>query len=202
MTASPRIIVDTREQDPLVPWRKRGENGPIPLETVRGTLATGDYSVEGLEDWVAVERKSREDLYGTLFGVSGDTALGEARENQERFRRELERLRGIMWAGGRACILVECSPQDLDAYIVQERRRVQPAAAHGLIVSLFGDYGVPVWWAGGRSREEARVRAGFMLGTLLGRIAAQAVDNKEAAKAEARGCVLPWALKGDNNGEA
>jgi hypothetical protein len=194
MTA-PRIIVDTREQDPLEPWRKRDANGPIPLATVTATLATGDYSVEGLEQWVAVERKSIPDLYGTLFGRSGETSSGEARENQERFRRELERLRGILWAGGRALVLVEGCSHDLDAYIAAEQRGVSALNAHSLIVSLFGDYGVPFVWAGGRSRTEARLRAGHMLGTLLDRMAAQATDAKEAKKAAGRGLVLPWAWK-------
>ena len=188
----PRIIVDTREQDPLIPWRTRGGD---PLPVVRGTLATGDYSVEGLEAFVAVERKSREDLYGTLFGASGETSVGEARSNQERFRRELERMRGIIWAGGRAMVLVECSPHHLDAYIVEQRRRVEPANAHALIISLFGDYGVPFWWAGGNSREEARLRAGHVLGTFLGRIAEQATSIPAARKAAGRGLVLPWAMR-------
>ena len=42
-------IVDLREQLPL---------DLSPLRTIRGTLATGDYSVQGLENIVAIERKS------------------------------------------------------------------------------------------------------------------------------------------------
>ena len=45
-----------------------------------GTLATGDYSVVGLEQFVAIERKSAEDMLG---------CIGRERE---RFDREIQRL--------------------------------------------------------------------------------------------------------------
>lgn len=45
----PRLIVDTREQTPLT---------FLHMEAVRGTLATGDYSIEGMEGAFMVERKS------------------------------------------------------------------------------------------------------------------------------------------------
>jgi ERCC4-type nuclease len=64
-------IVDTREQFAL---------DLTPLKADVGTLATGDYSVRGLEDYVAVERKSLEDLLG---------CIGRERE---RFEREIQRL--------------------------------------------------------------------------------------------------------------
>jgi ERCC4-type nuclease len=44
---------------------------------------TGDYSVCGLEELVAIERKSISDLVGSCTG-----------ENRQRFERELHRLRG------------------------------------------------------------------------------------------------------------
>ena len=49
-------IIDTREQQPLA----------LELDTVPGTLATGDYSVHGLEDLLTVERKSLDDLLGCM----------------------------------------------------------------------------------------------------------------------------------------
>ena len=62
MRAEPRpedltAIIDTREQRPL-------DLSPLPSE--RGTLTVGDYSLRGLEDVVAVERKSLEDLTSSL----------------------------------------------------------------------------------------------------------------------------------------
>ena len=64
-------VVFSREQLPLdLP----------PLNTVNGTLTTGDYSVSGLEDVIAVERKSLPDLVA---------CVGRERE---RFDREVQRL--------------------------------------------------------------------------------------------------------------
>lgn len=71
----PVILVDTREQDPLVFHR---------FKSVGGTLATGDYSIVGFQEIFAVERKTIGDLIGCCVG-----------ENRERFERELHRLRGF-----------------------------------------------------------------------------------------------------------
>ncbi len=68
------IVVDTREQDPLIFER---------LASVRGSLQTGDYSVAGLQDQFSIERKTVSDLIGCCMG-----------DNRERFERELHRLRG------------------------------------------------------------------------------------------------------------
>jgi DNA excision repair protein ERCC-4 len=73
--AKPTIVVDNREQTPLIFTR---------LASVEGTLYSGDYSVLGLEDLFSVERKSIDDLVGCCTG-----------ENRERFERELHRLRGF-----------------------------------------------------------------------------------------------------------
>src|SRR3984893_2848677 len=71
---SPVVVCDTREQEPLVFTR---------FTSVRGTLQTGDYSIVGLTDLFAVERKSTNDLVSCCMG-----------ENRSRFERELHRLRG------------------------------------------------------------------------------------------------------------
>lgn len=52
-----KIIVDTREQAPFTFAHERYQ---VELET--GALALGDYSLAGLSDRVAVERKSLADL--------------------------------------------------------------------------------------------------------------------------------------------
>lgn len=48
-------LVDTREQRPV---------DLAPLQTKRATLKTGDYSAEGYEDKIAIERKSIQDFVG------------------------------------------------------------------------------------------------------------------------------------------
>lgn len=71
----PVIVTDTREQTPLTFTR---------LASVRDTLQSGDYSVRGLENEFAIERKSLSDLASCCSG-----------ENRQRFFRELHRLRGF-----------------------------------------------------------------------------------------------------------
>ena len=72
---APTIVIDTREQDPLVFSH---------LQSVRGTLVSGDYSIQGLQELFSIERKSVGDLVGCCMG-----------ENRLRFERELHRLRGF-----------------------------------------------------------------------------------------------------------
>ena len=79
-------VVDSREQR------------PYRLEpSVVGALATGDYSVAGLEELVVVERKSLEDFVA---------CCGRERS---RFLRELERLRGYP----HAAVVIEASWESL-----------------------------------------------------------------------------------------
>jgi ERCC4-type nuclease len=72
---APAIIIDSREQTPLQFTR---------LKSRVATLPSGDYSIAGLEELFAVERKSIPDLVSCCTG-----------QNRERFERELHRLRGF-----------------------------------------------------------------------------------------------------------
>ncbi|QJW94734.1 ERCC4 domain-containing protein [Frigoriglobus tundricola] len=78
------ILTDNREQHPYafaaLRADKRQGGGPMLIETKTVCLNTGDYSLDGYADRVAVERKSLNDLFHTI---------GQARD---RFERELERL--------------------------------------------------------------------------------------------------------------
>lgn len=109
-------VVDSREQLPLAPFVYRtragiAERALLPIIT-RG-LRSGDYSIEGMDAWVAVERKSQVDLWGTIFGVDDEpTALGEARRHEQAYhvrerhvrRRPREDDRGAVQDGG-GCIM-------------------------------------------------------------------------------------------------
>jgi ERCC4-type nuclease len=68
----PSILVDSREQTPLV--------FPAMVQVQRRTLKTGDYSIAGYEDLFTVERKSLPDLVNTVI------------HDRARFERELERM--------------------------------------------------------------------------------------------------------------
>lgn len=65
----------------------------LTIRVVRRSLETGDYTIEGLEKFVAIERKSLNDLYQTL---------GHGRD---RFERELQRMQRMSYAA----VVVESS---------------------------------------------------------------------------------------------
>jgi len=86
LTTSPfTVLVDTREQLPYTFAGLRADakegGGPLTVRTRLETLDAGDYSIEGYDRLVTVERKSPSDLAGTL--TSG----------RRRFNDELDRLR-------------------------------------------------------------------------------------------------------------
>ena len=95
------IVIDTREQRPYtfagIRADKSEGDGMLTVVTRRGTLASGDYSLDGHTARVAVERKSKTDLWGTL---------GKGRA---RFVRELERLNEM----DAALVLVEDQLSDV-----------------------------------------------------------------------------------------
>jgi len=68
------IVIDTREQLPLDFRRSK-----LVEDVKYQTLKTGDYSILGYEDKIAIERKSANDIYGTLG------------KGHKRFKKELER---------------------------------------------------------------------------------------------------------------
>lgn len=126
-TVRPVVVVDKREQAPL-PFRR--------LQSVQGTLTTGDYSALGLEKLLAVERKSVADLVGCCTG-----------ENRKRFERELHRLRGFRF---KRLVVVGCR-----AEVEQHRYRgnVSPKAILASLSAWEIRFDVPVVWAG--TPEEA-----------------------------------------------
>ena len=133
------IIEDTREQTPLVEW-------PEGTEVETGTLHTGDYSIKGWENCFAIERKSLEDLAGTMIG--GYEAHSE--RPKKRFNRELERMRHYDCAA----VVVTATPEQ-----VLDFRHHCGMDAHGALwnfaASVFATYGVPVFFLG-NARNAAR----------------------------------------------
>lgn len=122
------IVVDTREQKPWV-------FDPATTTTTSRALSSGDYSVAGLEEVVAIERKSLDDFVGSIS------------TGRERFLREIVRLRQYEYKA----VVVEATLQDVAAHCY--RSQMHPSAVIGTAVSLSVDYGVPVLWL--ESREYA-----------------------------------------------
>lgn len=126
-------VIDTREQTPL---------DVSPLRSVTGTLATGDYSVLGLEHMVSVERKSLPDFL---------SCVGRERE---RFEREIQRLLGYECRA----IVVEATWTEVEAgnWLLGMnhypwRSKVVPAAAVGSALGWIAQ-GIPVVMAGSHDR--------------------------------------------------
>jgi len=122
-----RIIIDTREQRPYT----------FECETVNAALPAGDYSVEGWENKVAVERKSLADFARTVI------------HEMDRFRSELMLLAICV----QSCIVVEA---DLDE-LLRGRLEVRgdPHSIMGAALWILNEYRIPTFWCGSRqaSRE-------------------------------------------------
>lgn len=125
-----KIIQDTREQVPF-PFTAYA------CELVTGTLPTGDYSLTGLVDRCAVERKSLDDLLGCLIGGG-----------RERFERELARAAGLECFA----VVVEASMQDMAEG--RYRSRMKPHAALQSVLAFQVRYGCPFIWCGNRAGAE------------------------------------------------
>lgn len=111
------VICDSREQKPL---------DVAPLRCQRGSLTTGDYSIKGMENLVAIERKSLPDLLG---------CIGQQRE---RFEREIQRLLSYPHRG----IIVESSWEQIEAGSFYNSR-VHPNAVIGSLLS-WQARGIPI----------------------------------------------------------
>ncbi len=116
--AEPVIVIDTREQKPL-PFER--------LKTQTSTLITGDYSVAGLENLFAIERKSVHDLVACCIA-----------SNRERFERELHRLRGFRF---KRLLIVGTEEQILRGNF---QSNIKPKAVLATLSAFEVRYDVPV----------------------------------------------------------
>lgn len=118
-TGRPAIVIDTREQEPYSfdAW---------PVDSVRKALPSGDYSLVGYEETIAIERKSLNDLVSTVI------------QGRKRFHRELDRLAQY----DAACVVVEADMKDI--VLGKYNSRAHPRSVLGAIVSIHVDYGIPV----------------------------------------------------------
>jgi hypothetical protein len=122
------------------------EESDVCSGTVVRALKTGDYSVEGLEEVLTVERK------GSTSELA--TNLGEAR-----FERELERMKAFRWA----FVICEFSLEDLLAFPsrtsipASRRRRMRVRGPYLLrrVCELIVRTGIPFFFVGGSGRAFA-----------------------------------------------
>jgi ERCC4-type nuclease len=114
------VVIDTREQTPV---------DLMPLEAIRGTLRTGDYSVQGLTDVISVERKSLADLYGCIG------------RDRQRFQAEMQRL----LAYPHRALVIEATKAEVA--LGYEKSKVSPNAAVGSLIG-WAAMGIPIEYAG------------------------------------------------------
>ena len=90
------VLIDTSEQHP---WTFRGlsansskvpgsnppvyENRPLVIACRAANLMTGDYTIEGMQNYITIERKSLSDAFSTFT------------HDRDRWERELDRMRSI-----------------------------------------------------------------------------------------------------------
>ena len=124
-----KIVVDTREQKPL-----------FTKDTVVKKLDVGDYSIEGYENKISIERKSIVDIFGSL-------GKGHAR-----FKRELERAESLEYF----CILIEGSYTDVatknfpSSYLTKMKGYV----INKILFTIHIKYKIPIFFA--KNRVEAK----------------------------------------------
>lgn len=142
------VIIDNREQRPWFFDKINNDNFPN-LKFVNGTLKTGDYSLLGFSDpkkhknTITVERKSLEDLYGTV---------GSGRE---RFEKELIRMQEFT----KKVIIIEA---DLATIIKNppDYSQIPPKAVFRSLIAFSMRYNVQVWPCTNRSMAE---KAAFII---------------------------------------
>ena len=128
-----RVVIDSREQRPytFAAWPEVG------VEVA--ALSVGDYSLGGLTDRVGLERKSLDDLTGTL--TSG----------RERFAAECQRGRGLDLFG----LVVEGTLDDILNHRYQSR--VNPQSLVQTLAAWSVRFGFSVWFCGNRQGGELMV---------------------------------------------
>lgn len=127
-----KIIIDSREQ---LPFAFCGEHYQD-VTVSREALPVGDYSLAGLTDRAAIERKSLDDLVQCLGRERG------------RFERELLRAASLEMF----CVVIESSWQELAQG--QYRSRLNPRAACQSICAFMARRGIAFFFAGSRTAAE------------------------------------------------
>ena len=121
------LIQDTREQKPLFklkPW------------IVEAGLNSGDYSIQGFETVITIERKSIPDLLGTL---------GKGRI---RFEKELNRMSEYKWKG----LLIEGLENDV--YQPNDFSSMHPNSIYHSLAAIETKWGLSVYYA--KDKKHAR----------------------------------------------
>ncbi len=119
----PVVLIDTREQYPF-------DFDRFPnwiASQKKKKLNVGDYSVEGMEDILTIERKSLSDLITTLM------------QQRPRFFKQCEKMTKYQWRA----LFVEASYEDIKSPY-GEYTMAHPNAVSGTLDALEAKFGIPV----------------------------------------------------------
>lgn len=133
----PTVLIDSREKSPF-------DFGRFPnwiAEQKKQKLNVGDYSVEGMEDVLVLERKTLSDLITTLI------------QQRIRFFSLCEKMAQYRWRA----LIVEASYEDLKSPY-GEYTLAHPNAVSGTLDALESRFGIPVIYTS-RYRELAEEKA-------------------------------------------
>jgi len=135
------VLVDSREQAPYTFEGLTGNASQgsrlLNITTRWAGLKTGDYSIDGFEDLVCIERKSKSDFYGTLGA------------GRDRFDREHQRMSRMEFAA----VVIEASW----ASILSDAPKwstLSPRTILGSALAYERDYGVHYFPAEDRRMAE------------------------------------------------
>ncbi|HZW84204.1 MAG TPA: ERCC4 domain-containing protein [Candidatus Deferrimicrobium sp.] len=137
----PVVLVDTREQHPF-------DFDRFPnwiASQKKRKLSVGDYSVEGMEDILTIERKSLPDLITTLM------------QNRPRFFRLCERMTKYKWRA----LFIGATYEDVKSFY-GEYTLAHPNAVSGTLDALEAKFGIPVVYTS-RYQELAEEKAASWL---------------------------------------
>ncbi len=127
----PMVLVDTREQ---MPFPLAGNHPNWIGGEKRVKLGAGDYSIEGMQDILSLERKSLAD------------AIGSTMAGRARFIRSCERLAAYRWKA----IIIEATYEDMKtAYVYNEDlvTEAHPNAVCGTLDAIEAKFGIPIIYA-------------------------------------------------------
>lgn len=115
-----KFVVDTREQKP---YKFREDD-------VRKKLDTGDYSIEGLEDCICIERKSFDDFVNSVIPGRG----------WKRFQKELQRMQEFELS----CIIIEGDWANI--CMGEYTSQLHINSLQGFIMRILTDYEIPTYF--------------------------------------------------------
>ena len=110
------------------------------------TLKVGDYSIEGMEKLLVLERKSLSDLITTLI------------HQRTRFFKMCEQMTKYKWRA----LLIEASYEDIKSSYDEDYTLAHPNAVSGTLDALEARFGIPVIYTS-RYRQLAEERAASWL---------------------------------------